>query len=215
MDISDLQIAKSIKAKDVEIFEKVIDKYSKQAYFIAYSILHISCTKEDIEECVSDVFLEVWSNIDDYNPEKASFKTWLFMLTKYNRKISKYKTINIDELIIEDKENIDMVVISKEDQEKVISIMNDFNKVDKELFFRRYFCDEKIKSLMTSFDLTRSAIDRFNDPELRLISFGEPTFSEYVDVFVKNKNGIVSTSTAHDTKPIVAYDAENNLYELN
>lgn len=164
MNICDLQIAKSIKAKDVEIFEKVIDKYSKQAYFIAYSILHISCTKEDIEECVSDVFLEVWSNIDDYNPEKASFKTWLFMLTKYKalkykRKISKDQTINIDELIIEDKENIERVVISREDQEKVISIMNDFNKVDKELFFRRYFCDEKIESLMTSFNLTRSAID--------------------------------------------------------
>ncbi len=55
----------------------------------------------------------------------------------------------------------------------------------------------------------------FKDPELRLISFGEPTSSEYVDMFENNEDGTVSTSTAHDTKPIVAYDEENNSYELN
>ncbi len=164
MELTDVQIAQNIQKGDIKTYEYIIETYSKQVYYLAYNILHISCTKEDMEECAADVFAEAWLNINKFDPERASFKTWLFILTKYKalkykRKISKEKTVNIDDLPIIDNENIEKKIIARQDQEKVIDVINQFNDVDKELFLRRYFYNEKICDLMKSFNLTRSAID--------------------------------------------------------
>ena len=164
MELTDLQIAQNIKRRDTKTFEFIVDKYSKQMYYLAYNILHISCSKEDMEECVADVFLEAWVNIDKFAPEKGSFKTWLFMLTKYKalqykRKLEKQKTVNIDDVSIEDTSDIEKLLISRQIQEKVIEIIKGFNKIDQELFIRRYFYNEKIKDLANALNLTRQAID--------------------------------------------------------
>lgn len=164
MELNDLQIATNIKNGDTQTYEYIVDKYSKQVYYLAYNILHISCTKEDIEECSADVFAQAWIGIDKYSPERASFKTWLFILTKYQalkykRKISKEKTVNIDEVLMPNHDDVEKQFIARQDQEKVIDIINEFNEVDKELFLRRYFYGEGIVELMDSLNLTRSAVD--------------------------------------------------------
>lgn len=164
MELSDLQIIQNIKRKDVGTYEYIIERYGKQVYYLAHNILHISCAVEDIEECTADVFFEAWSNINKYDGEKGSFKTWLLILTKYKaleykRKISKHQVVNIDDLEIEAAENIEKQFISRQEQEKVIAIIDQFNDVDKELFIRRYFYNEKINGLMNSLNLSRSAID--------------------------------------------------------
>lgn len=148
MEINDLQIVENIKNKNIEVYEYIIEKYSKQLYYLAYNILYISCTNEDIQECVADVFADVWLKIDEFNIEKGNFRTWLFILTKYKalkykRKISKQHTINIDDLIIEDKNNTEKTILSNEEQKLLISIIDNFNDIDKEIFIRRYLYDEK------------------------------------------------------------------------
>ncbi len=169
MDLTDLQIAKNIKQKDSKTYEYIIERYSKQIYYLAYNILHVSCTKEDMEECVADVFWEAWTSIDKFEPEKGAFKTWLFMLTKYKalaykRKLAKgqvlrVESLPIEDLQIEDATDMESQFISREEQESVMGVIDNFNVVDKELFIRRYFYNEKIKDLMESLGLTRSAID--------------------------------------------------------
>lgn len=164
MEPTDLQIVQGIKRRDLKTYEYIVEKYSKQVYYLAYNILHISCSREDMEECAADVFLEVWMNIGRFDSSKGSFKTWLFMLTKYKaleykRRLSKQKLVNIDDLRIEDGENIERCFIARQDQEKVIEIIKGFNEIDKELFIRRYFYGEKTDDLMASLNLTRPAID--------------------------------------------------------
>lgn len=164
MEPTDLQIVQSLKKKDVKAYEYIIDKYSKQVYYLAYNILHISCTKEDMEECVSDVFLEAWTHIEKFDAAKGSFKTWLFILTKYKaleykRRLSKQTTVNIEDLALEDGESLERQMISRQDQEKVMEIINGFNDLDKELFIRRYLYNEKINDLTDALKLTRAAID--------------------------------------------------------
>ncbi len=164
MNLNDLQIVKNIKKGDTKTYEYIVEKYSKQMYYLAYNILHINCTKEDIEECVSDAFLEAWLNIDKFDFKRGAFKTWLFILTKYKaleykRKLGNQKVINIDELSIEDNLDIEKQLINREEQEKVIDVINGFNDVDKELFIRRYFYNEKINDIAEALNLTRSAID--------------------------------------------------------
>ena len=77
----------------------------------------VSCT-EDAEEIYQDVFVKAFNNIDRYDGEKASLKTWLLRIA-YNEAVSflrhsKTKTISIEDY----GNNTDN--ISEEEVERII-----------------------------------------------------------------------------------------------
>lgn len=164
MEYSQSALVEAIKNKDVVAYEYMIKKYSKTIYCLAYNILSPSLKKEDIEECVSDVFLDAWMKIDKFDQEKGNFRSWLLVLTKYKaltykRKLSKSKVIDIEDYEIKDSYNLEKQFFLRQDQEKIMKVIHSFNTVDKEIFFRRYFYGEKINDLAEAFHLSRSGID--------------------------------------------------------
>lgn len=164
MQCSETQLIEEIKKQNMGTFDFLIQEYTKPVYYLVYNILNSSGTKEDIEECVSDVFLEVWQKIKDYDGKKGSFRTWVFMLAKYKalaykRKNGKNSTVDIEDYMLEDEICIENKVIDRQVQETIIETIGTFGRVDRELFIRRYFFGESIAALMASLDLSRSAID--------------------------------------------------------
>jgi len=164
LEYSQSALVEGIRNKDVLAYEYMINKYTKTIYCLAYNILYQSFGKEDIEECVSDVFLDAWLKIDEFDQEKGNFRTWLLILTKYKALTYKRKkkisnVVSIDKFEIEDNYSLEKQFLLRQDQEKIIKIINSFNQMDKEIFFRRYFFGEKISDLANTFNLSRSAID--------------------------------------------------------
>ncbi|HHW66442.1 sigma-70 family RNA polymerase sigma factor [Defluviitalea raffinosedens] len=164
MEYSQSALVKAIKEKDVSAYSYMIEKYTKTIYCLAYHILSPSMGKEDIEECVADVFYDAWVKIGQFDEERGSFRTWLLTLTKYKALTYRRKKPFLNSIALEDVKDeasysIENQFLLRQDQEKVIEIINSFNPVDKELFFRRYFFGEKISDLAKSFNLSRSAID--------------------------------------------------------
>lgn len=164
LEYSQSALVEGIRSKDILAYEYMISKYTKTIYCLAYNILHQSLAREDIEECVSDVFLDAWLKIDEFDREKGNFRTWLLILTKYKaltyKRRKKVRNIaSIENFEIKDIYNLEKQFFLRQDQEKVIQIINSFNKIDKEIFFRRYFFGEKISDLANTFNLSRSAID--------------------------------------------------------
>lgn len=164
LEYSQSALVEGIKDKDGSIYSYIIEKYTKPIYCLAYHILSPSMGKEDIEECVADVFFDAWIKIDQFDEERGNFRTWLLILTKYKALTYKRKkplitSIAIEEVATQDSCNIEEKFLLRQDQEKVVEIINSFNPIDKELFFRRYFFGETINDLSKVFNLTRSAID--------------------------------------------------------
>lgn len=164
MEYSQSALVEELKKKNVLAYEYMVTKYSKTIYCLAYHILCLSRSKEDIEECVSDVFIDAWIKIDDFHAEKANFRTWLLILTKYKaltykRKKTEENVVDIEDYEIKDDYNLEKQFLLRQDQEKVVDIINSFNETDKALFLRRYFLQEKISDLANAFNLSRSAID--------------------------------------------------------
>ena len=164
MQYSETELVSELKKQNAKAYEHMVREYAKPVYFLACRILRQCANKEDIEECVSDVFLDAWFKIHEFDAQKSSLKTWLLMLTKYKsltyrRKFGKEGPLNIDDFQPEDPATTEKQVICRENQETIINTINTFNKTDKELFIRRYFFGEGINDLMDSLNLSRSAID--------------------------------------------------------
>jgi RNA polymerase sigma-70 factor (ECF subfamily) len=164
MHFSELELISKIKKHNRYAFEILIRQYSKSIYLLTYNILNVCGTKEDMEECVSDVFIEVWQKINQFNPQRGNFKTWILMLTKYKalsykRALSTMHMDNIEDYQIEIGDDVVQQVIERETQEQLIEIINSLSILDRELFIRRYYLEESIQDLMHSFGLSRSAVD--------------------------------------------------------
>lgn len=164
MEYSQAELVRGIKRKDMAAYEYMIGKYTKTIYCLAYNVLSGTHSKEDIEECVADVFVDAWIKIGEFDAEKANFRTWLLILTKYKalsyrRKKRLKNVMNIEDVEIMDDINLEKQVFMRQDQEQVIEIINSFQKTDREIFVRRFFLGEKISDLAEEFNLSRAAVD--------------------------------------------------------
>lgn len=164
MHYSEDELISELKKRNPIAFEVLMQEYTKPVYYLTYHILTIGNSKEDIEECVSDVFLEVWQKINRFDAERGSFKTWILILTKYRalaykRRNEKHPTVSLEDCQLEDPADVERQVVKRETQERILQAIKAFNDVDRQLFIRRYFLGEEISNLMSSMKLSRSAID--------------------------------------------------------
>jgi RNA polymerase sigma-70 factor (ECF subfamily) len=145
--------------------ERLMDLYMSSVYGVAKSILINAGSEQDIEECVQDVFIDAWKNIDKFDESRGSMKTWLLILCKYkslNLKkalLKKNNTIDFEEIQISSKEVIEENLFFEERKYEIIEAIQSFNPTDKEVFLRRYFMTQSIEYICNSMELSRQAVD--------------------------------------------------------
>lgn len=169
----DDEIVQLIKNRNPLGLEKLISQYTAAVYSLIYRIISSHGNKEDIEECVSDVFTDVWNSIHEFNPERGGLKTWVLIKAKYKsleyrRRLIKHSTRQYQPLENESLDCINSVIngasieneiIQRERLKQVVDIVNKFNELDKKIFNRRYFLYEDIESIANRYSLTRQAVD--------------------------------------------------------
>lgn len=65
-----------------EKWASLIDDYGGLVYAIVLNKLNRCGTKEDIEDCVSDIFVEVYRSLPGYDPEKGDMKVFVSSIAK-------------------------------------------------------------------------------------------------------------------------------------
>ena len=75
-----------------EAYRALFDEYCKYVYAIAFSKLRACGTAEDTEECVSDIFAEVFFRLDS-EKAKGELKGFIATIAK-RRAINKYYSLN-------------------------------------------------------------------------------------------------------------------------
>ncbi len=159
------KMIKKIRKKDTKGLDYIINAYSKKVYFLVNQIIGIY-GKEEVEECVSDVFFAIWNDIEQYDEKRGEFSTFIFMKTKYKaldykRKLDK-KCIQVEIL----RENIsntatttEDIVMDKECNSEIIKIINSFKEPDKTYFYLRYFMYYKIDDIAKKYKTTRASVE--------------------------------------------------------
>lgn len=167
--MKDEKILKLIKKKDEKGLAALADKYEKLLQYIASGILGNRIM--DVEECVNDAYYKIWTNIDRYDLNRASFKTYLKVIVRntalnrirdINRTQSMLYTDDISDVLKEYADycdNPEKKAVQKEDIEVLEDIIKDLAKKDQELVIRRYFYLQSSKKISESMDMSVTAID--------------------------------------------------------
>lgn len=75
---TDIKLKENIKNHREETFEEIYEEYR---HLVMYFTTTKTGLKTDAEDLAQEIFMKVYSNIDDYNPYLSSFKTWLVTIT--------------------------------------------------------------------------------------------------------------------------------------
>jgi RNA polymerase sigma factor (sigma-70 family) len=82
-DWSDDDLAQRLHERNPEALETLISRYSREIYYFIRVVLDSIGVAQDAEECVNDLFVAVWQEIDSFDPVRGTLRTWLTMRAKY------------------------------------------------------------------------------------------------------------------------------------
>jgi RNA polymerase sigma-70 factor (ECF subfamily) len=99
-DWSDEDLAERLHRHEPEALETLIFRYSREVFYFIRLVLDGVGVTQDVEECVNDLFVTVWQEIDSFDPARGTLRTWLTMRAKYialdrRRQLCRRQTHNV------------------------------------------------------------------------------------------------------------------------
>jgi RNA polymerase sigma factor (sigma-70 family) len=80
---SDEELALKLRERDPEALETLISRYSREVFYFTRLVLDGIGVAQDAEECVNDLFVAVWLEIDTFDSARGTLRTWLTMRAKF------------------------------------------------------------------------------------------------------------------------------------
>ncbi len=155
MGIEDKDLIKDYLLGDQESFRVLVEKYTPAIY--NFSIRFVG--SDYVNDIVQDVFIKVWKNIKKFDYTKASFKTWIFTITRntITDYLRKKKMINFSSLDKEEESFADNIVdevilpneslIKLEDKELLNNLIDKLPNNYKEVLIFYYQEDMTFKEI--------------------------------------------------------------------
>src|ERR1700731_2746078 len=82
-DWSDDDLAQRLHERNPDALETLISRYSREVFYFIRLVLDGIGVTQDAEECVNDLFITVWQEINTFDSERGTLRTWLTMRAKY------------------------------------------------------------------------------------------------------------------------------------
>lgn len=154
-------IVDAIKAGDEQAMQKIICRYSRLLWSIVGAVLSQVGTVEDMEECVADVFIDLWEYPQKYDESRGSLKAWLSVIAR-NKAIDRYRqktkiqTIPLEETMLMEKMGIET---EKEKNEGLRAALAGLTEEEREILLRRYVYQQKPKEMAVALALSVKQVE--------------------------------------------------------
>jgi RNA polymerase sigma-70 factor (ECF subfamily) len=148
--------------RDESAYRELFQEYAKLLWAIAGGILSVcDGSAQEIEECVSDVFIELWNRPEKYDPTRGSLKSYLCGIAKNNaidryRKKAKESILQLEDYMEKPSED-DLQDIP--DYSQLYEELKSLPEPTREIMVRRYFLDEKPAKIAERLGLPKKEIE--------------------------------------------------------
>lgn len=168
--MTDIQWLEILKKSPKKAHTMLIEEYGGYVYAIVIDKLRSLCSSEEIEDCVSDVFVEVFTNIDRFDSSKGSLKSYISVIAKrtainaFNR-ISYRRNISVS---ADDEETVMPVsaenpaddVQKKLFRQRLWDIVESLGEPDSSIIVYQYFYDMKVSDIAKKLLMTAAAVQK-------------------------------------------------------
>lgn len=146
-------------------------QYGGLVYSITWRRLQGRLRKEDIEECVSDIFFELYRCRDKIDLSKGSLKTFLLTIAErqaikyYERKTDKFDKISLQEQLEKGEEplsdhNVEQQTIQKEESRLLIEAIKGLGEPTASIVIQKYYYGMTAKEIGQRAGLSKNAVEK-------------------------------------------------------
>ncbi|MGL5346004.1 MAG: sigma-70 family RNA polymerase sigma factor [Peptostreptococcaceae bacterium] len=162
MKITEENFILKLKHRDDKALEYVIEHYG----WIIKSIIKKNLYNLEMyhDECINDILLGIWNNIDSFDEERSTFKNWIAGITKYKtidyrrKYLKNLQYENIDDMEIKTEDNSHKELIQNEISSELEKMLSHLKDKDKELFLKLYVEDKDIETVSEETGMHRDVI---------------------------------------------------------
>lgn len=168
--MTDKELYERILAGDEDAFNQFIHQYVNLFYNMAQKIIGYWAS-DDIHDCLSESYIYIWYHIDQYDPNKYSFRNWCSLIICNRAQNKLLKSIRhkkkLDKLREQKKSQLNYIIsaedeyLVKEKREILSSKINELASPGKEIFIYRYVEGLKPKEIAEILSLTPKQIDNY------------------------------------------------------
>ncbi|NFE11571.1 sigma-70 family RNA polymerase sigma factor [Clostridium botulinum] len=162
MKIEEENFIFELKKKNEKALDYVIDNYG----WIIKSLVkkHLYNLQSIQDECINDILLGIWNNIERFDSSKGDFKNWVAGISKfkcidYKRKYLKdLEYENIDDLNISIPYNVHEEIVKHELKSDVEEMLSCLKEKDRELFYKLYIEENEVNDITKEMGIKREVI---------------------------------------------------------
>lgn len=164
--MKDEEVIAGIRRRDEKVIGWVISKYSRLLWPIATAVLKNVGSEQDAEECVADVFIELWEHPEKFDSKRGSLKSWLCMVTR-SRAIDCYRaltrriTVPLEGTEMAAKMGVQDALLMEETRRELIAAVNALADLEKDILIRRYYHDQTPREIAMALDLSVKQVDNY------------------------------------------------------
>lgn len=169
--LEDEKIIRMLKKNPSAGMDCLIETYGSLAdYIIRHKIASV-CSEEDVEECVADVFVDFYKQLDKVNLAKGSIKTYISTIAR-RRAVDYFHAVvknakhlqELDEVICntipDNAPGPESYVMMKESDSFLLKEVEKLGDPDSEILFRRYYLDQSLNEIAEAIGMKRSAVSK-------------------------------------------------------
>lgn len=159
------ECAWELKRRNPKAIEYVIDEYGNLLYKVIYSVLGNFKDEGYVEECINDVLLSIWQNIDKFSGDDGKFKSWICAIARFKaidfmRKRHTEVTCElIDNVTLFSKEGVEDTILVKEHREELLAVINEMGELDKSIFVKKYFLGASAEEIGEELGITKGNVN--------------------------------------------------------
>ena len=142
--------------------EKMINKYKGYIRTVISNEAKEYLSEEDIDEAISDVFINIWHN-KNRMLESKNLKNYIVGISKnvtrnkIKEKIKKYSEIELNEDIVSDTEDLELILNNNQIAEAIKEELNNLSEDEYKVFCNYYYLDKSTKDI--AYELKMSEIN--------------------------------------------------------
>lgn len=148
---------------------KVMDRYLAYVYAIVAGRLSGMCAGEDIEECVSDVFYELYRTRAQIDLGKGSLRTYLAVLSK-RRAIDAFRRLQrtADRLSLDESAfcleaegaGVEQKIVNKETADCLIQGIKALGEPDSQIIIRKFYFGQTSKVIAQALGFKENTVNK-------------------------------------------------------
>ena len=163
-NLDDILIIKEVLNGNKNEYSMLMNKYHNEIFKYVYNMVN---NYQETEDLLQEIFFKVYKNLNKYNSDKASFRTWLYRISKnyvINYLKSAHNKINRNNLLYDDdinksEENIETQAVQNDQIDRIIAVMEKVLKPKhQEIMQLYYFSNLTVKEISETMNIPDKTI---------------------------------------------------------